>query len=180
MKGRFSSLKGETNIFKPPAPILARGRTKAQERTAPIHRERDVAADPGAFRAAGRTVPEGFDLVAEAFPGLRPGADLGLTVSGWAAAPDLCQQASVVKAAQPDKEVASRRSLAFTRSILRRMEERESRNAYLAWHRAWQADRNRRMDDGEKFYEPCDVDDVGCYSDSESDDDLAETEPWGR
>ena len=73
----------------------------------------------------------------------------------------------------------SKLSLRITKSIIERMEERESRMHFMLWYNNWQKDRNERMERGEKFYEPYDLEELDDGVDSDSDEDeMEETEYW--
>ena len=62
-----------------------------------------------------------------------------------------------------------------------RIEEQESKRHFMIWYKNWQDDRNIRMEQGETFYEPYDLEDIDDLSDSDLSDDyeMEETECWG-
>ena len=73
----------------------------------------------------------------------------------------------------------TRLSLKITNLIIKRMEEQECKGHYLYWLNNWQRDREKRMENGETFYEPYSLDNLDDDDDSESDDhDMEETEYW--
>jgi len=71
-------------------------------------------------------------------------------------------------------------SLKITNLIIKRMEERECKMRYMAWYNNWQSDRNHRIEQGETFYEPYNLEELDDDIDSDSDDyEMEETEYWG-
>lgn len=74
----------------------------------------------------------------------------------------------------------SKLSLKITNLIIKKMEDRECKMHYMAWHNNWQRDREYRMSQGETFYEPYNLEDLDDDDNSESDDyEMEETEYWG-
>jgi len=79
-------------------------------------------------------------------------------------------------------ESASSRKLSkMTAAVIRELDEQESKAHFMLWYKNWQDDRNMRIEQGEKFYEPYDLEDIDDLSDSDLSDDyeMEETEYWG-
>ena len=161
------------------------------------HRRNQLAGTPDMFqenRKQANTVSNNFDLQAEVFPELHSKSVTQDTVSRKtqlnfnkifkkSESIDLNnspQLAVISRVVTNFDSAASQKSLKMTMSIIRHLDERELKANYMKWYNNWQLDRNKRIEDGETFYEPYDLDELDDYSDSGSsiDSDHDETEYW--
>ena len=200
MSKRFNVLKNNENIFKREGgrkkKLSNRGIDSNSASPFKTPKKAKQSTAPEIFQQVKRNVekPKEFKLEEVAFP------DLGKTVLSPVTKPPALKLnfGNVINRERLNNnkvDVKSRaklkvnvfdseeykKNLKINSMMNERIEEQESKRHFMIWYKNWQDDRNIRMEQGETFYEPYDLEDIDDLSDSDLSDDyeMEETECWG-
>ena len=200
MSKRFNVLKNNENIFKRESgrkkKLPNRGVDNSSASPFKTPKKIKQSTAPEMFQKVRRNIekPKEFKLEEVAFP------DLGETVLSPVTKPpalklnfgnvinrERLNNNKVVVKPRAKLEVnvfdseKYKKALKINSMIDKYNEEQESKRHFMIWYKNWQDDRNIRMEQGETFYEPYDLEDIDDLSDSDLSDDyeMEETEYWG-